>query len=167
MNFQWNWLSASNLKKETEGFIFACQDQAVPTNLEFFSSLGLLIVRLCGSQQETVDHLLTSCSVIAQSFYKKRHDAVAKLVHWELAKKGGFEINDKWWEHCPLPVLHNNSMKLLWDFTVQTDKHLTHNRPDIICLDFTMNCCFLLMLLYQEIVEFPKRFLKNGNAIVT
>ena len=35
-------------------------------------------------------------------------------------------------------------MKLLWDFTVQTDKHLTHNRPDIICLDFTMNCCFLI-----------------------
>ena len=66
MNFQWKWLSASNLKKETEGFIFACQDQAVPTNLitvRIFQQPGSVNCRLCGSQQETVDHLLTSCSV--------------------------------------------------------------------------------------------------------
>ena len=103
MNFQWKWLSASNLKKETEGFIFACQYQVVPTNLikvKIFQQPGSVNCHLCGSQQETVDHLLTSRSVIAQSFYKKRHDAVAKLVHWELAKRGGFEINDGNTAHC-------------------------------------------------------------------
>ena len=25
-------------------------------------------------------------------------------------------------------------MKLLWDFTIQTDQHLPHNRPDIVCV---------------------------------
>ena len=25
-------------------------------------------------------------------------------------------------------------MKILWDFTIQTDQHLLHDRPDIVCL---------------------------------
>jgi len=83
LSFQLKWLSTSNLKKKTEGFIFACQNQAIPTNL-----IKVRIFQQPGSQQETVDHLLTSCSVIALSFYKKLHDAIAKLVHWELAKRG-------------------------------------------------------------------------------
>ena len=35
-------------------------------------------------------------------------------------------------------------MKLLWDFTIQTDRRLLHNRPDIVCIDFVMNQCFLI-----------------------
>ena len=55
-------------QKETEGFIFACQKQAIPTNLikvRIFQQPGSIYCHLCGSQQETIDHLLTSCSVIA------------------------------------------------------------------------------------------------------
>jgi len=37
----------------------------------------------------------------------------------ELAKRGGFEVSNRWWEHCPSPVFCNDSMKLLWDFTIQ------------------------------------------------
>ena len=32
MNFQWKWLFSANLRKESEGF-FACQDQAITTNV--------------------------------------------------------------------------------------------------------------------------------------
>ena len=28
--------------------------------------------------------------------------------------------------------MENKDLKVLWDFTVQTDKHLQHNRPDIL-----------------------------------
>jgi len=30
--------------------------------------------------------------VIAQSWYKVRHDGVARIIHWELARKGNFEV---------------------------------------------------------------------------
>ena len=69
--------------------------------------------RLCGSCcPETIDHLLTGCSVIAQSWYKVRHDAVDR-IDWELAKKGNFEIVTEWWKHHPVPVMHNSYFKLM------------------------------------------------------
>ena len=117
----WKWLLASNLKKEVEGFVMACQGQAITTNsmkVNVFHQPGSAKCWLCGSHNETVDHLLTSCHVIAQSCYKKRHDAVAQIVHWELAKRGGFDIVENRWDHHPMSVMQNSSMKLLWDFTI-------------------------------------------------
>ena len=37
-------------------------------------------------------------------------------------------------------------MRLLWDFTIQTDRHLSCNHPatDIVCVDFIKNHCFLI-----------------------
>ena len=31
-------------------------------------------------------------------------------------------------------------MKLLWDFTIQTDRHLLHHRPNIVCQQSTQYC---------------------------
>ena len=139
-NFQWKWLSASNLRKEIEGFAMACQDQAITTNVmrgRIFHQLGSTKCRLCGSHDETVDHILTSCSVIAQSCYKNVTMLLQGLFtgNWQ----GGvdFKLHTmKWWDHHPVPVMQNNSMKLLCDFTIQTDRRLSHNRPDIMCVDF-------------------------------
>ena len=35
---------------------------------------------------ETVSHIVSKCSKMAQSEYKGRHDKVATVVHWGLAK---------------------------------------------------------------------------------
>ena len=32
-------------------------------------------------------------------------------------------------------MLQNEEVKILWDFKIQTDKHLAHNIPDIIVLE--------------------------------
>ena len=32
-------------------------------------------------------------------------------------------------------MIENNQVKLLWDFKIQTDHHLDHNRPDIVVLE--------------------------------
>ena len=39
--------------------------------------------RMCG---ETVQHIICECEKLAQGEYKRRHDTVAKLVHWKLYK---------------------------------------------------------------------------------
>ena len=42
--------------------------------------------RLCGAK-ETVMHVVGGCPKLAQKQYKRRHDNVARGVHWELCKK--------------------------------------------------------------------------------
>ena len=140
MNFQWKWLSSANLIKESEGFIFVCQDQVITTNVikAYIFHLPVSVnCRLCRSCPGTIDHLLTGCSVIAQSWYKARHDAVARI-------KGNFEIVTKWWKHRPVPVMHNSYFKVLWDFTIYTDRHLVLNRHDIVCIAFPQKHCYLM-----------------------
>ena len=87
--------------------------------------------RLCGIADETVDHLISSCSYLVQREYKGRHDSVASLLHWTLLKQAGCHLQSPWWRHTPSAVWENDEYKVLWDFTIVTDTPIRHNRPDI------------------------------------
>ena len=79
----------SLLGNETKGLVMAAQNQAISTNCikaNIYHQTCSAQCRLCGSTIETVDYILSSCAVIAQSYYKQRHDKVARIVHWELSK---------------------------------------------------------------------------------
>jgi hypothetical protein len=41
--------------------------------------------RICRTEGETIEHIISSCTVLAQSEYKKRHDIFAKIIHMNLA----------------------------------------------------------------------------------
>ena len=86
---------------------------------------------MCHAADETIDHLISSCSYIAQTQYKKRHDLVASYIHWNFAELAGFYVTEQWWKHVPERVLENSDWKILWDFTIQTGNPLSNNRPDI------------------------------------
>ena len=75
---------------------------------------------------------MSGCSKLAQQEYKRRHDNVARVVHWDLLEKCGFSRVDKWFEHQPETVLENNDYKLLWDYNIQTDHQISARRPDVI-----------------------------------
>ena len=51
------------------------------------------------------------------------------MLHWKLAKLEGLETVPQWWNHKLLPSMCSNASK---DFTIMTDRHLSHNRPDIV-----------------------------------
>ncbi|XP_068738071.1 uncharacterized protein [Montipora capricornis] len=53
-------------------------------------------------------------------------------------------VEGKWFEHAPESVLENNKTKILWDFAIQTDWKLSHNRPYIILIDKETNKCPLV-----------------------
>ena len=69
-----------------------------------------------------------------QTDHKKRYDVVGQVIHWEVSKEhvGIVEYGDKWFEHFPKSVEENEEVKLLWDFTIQTDHEIHHGRPDIV-----------------------------------
>ena len=46
---------------------------------------------MCGERGETVQHKICECKKLAQREYKRRHDTVAKLVHWKLCDKYNLE----------------------------------------------------------------------------
>ena len=41
-------------------------------------------------------------------------------------------------------VLENDNAKILWDFSVQTDHKLEHNKPDILIVDKQAGECYII-----------------------
>ena len=83
----WNWMVNGELKKETEGLLTAAQDQALRTNaikVKIDKQEGDPTCRMCKAKEESVGHLVSECSKLAQTEYKGRHDKVAAAVHWSL-----------------------------------------------------------------------------------
>ena len=106
-NDTWQWLQRGELKKETEGMIMAAQDQALRTRYIQRAIDGTNIspkCRKCNQKDETINHIASECPALAQNQYKKRHDTVARAVHWNLCKKYQMPCSNKWYEHQPQPV---------------------------------------------------------------
>ena len=59
--------------------------------------------------------------------------------HWDLSRQNGFNSERKWFEHAPESVLANDKAKILWDFTIQTDRKMSHNRPNVVVIDKEIN----------------------------
>ncbi|XP_066944517.1 uncharacterized protein [Macrobrachium rosenbergii] len=52
--------------------------------------------------------------------YKKRHDSVAKALHWSLCKKHQLACSNKWCKHPPEGVIENDQAKILCDYGIRT-----------------------------------------------
>ena len=74
------------------------------------------LFRLCKKGDESVDHIVSVCSKLAQEEYKRRHDKLSKK-HWELNRN--FEAGDKCYKHEPETVLENEDYKILLDFRMK------------------------------------------------
>ena len=71
-------------KKKTKESIMAAQDQELRTNaikLKTDKQEGDVTCRMCKDREETITHLTSECSKLAQLEYKKRHDKVNGAVH--------------------------------------------------------------------------------------
>ena len=80
--------------------------------------------------------MVSECKVLAQNQHKKwRHDTICQIIHWHLCKDNSLDDSERWYEHRPDAVTENESVQLLWDMQIQTDKVLEHSRPDIVLMD--------------------------------
>ena len=143
----WDWLKKGDLKRETESLLLAAQDQALATNSvkkHIYKQTESDKCRLCGEKVENVTHIISACKTLAQKDYKRRHDKVCLHLHWCLAQKYGFEVNEKWYRHTPEKVLENAIAKILWDFNIQTDRVIEQRRPDITVVEKYARKCFII-----------------------
>ena len=138
-NGSWQWLMRGELKKETEGMLMAAQDQALRTRYIQNKIDGQADIspmcRKCNQKMETINHIISECPALAQNEYKRRHDTVAKTLHWKICKEYNLPSSDKWYEHTPEKVVENDRAKILWDYDVRTDHRIQARKPDLILVN--------------------------------
>ena len=143
----WTWLEKGQLKKEIEGLIMAAQTQSLRTNViktKIDKSQTDSVCRMCKTKDETVSHRVSECTKLAMKEYKRRHDSVARALHWDLLRQNGFHHSDKWYQHEPEAVVEDDHHKILWDFTIQTDREITARRPDIVLINKDSKSCHII-----------------------
>ena len=99
---------------------------------------------MCRKVDESIDHIVSVCSKLAQKEYKRRHDNLGKIVNLKLARKCNFEARNKCCEHEPESVLENEDYKILWDFSIQTDHVIEARRPDLVVVHKKERSCKII-----------------------
>lgn len=98
-----NWLKGTGLKSETERLIVAAQDQALSTRYYERKIQGKDVdikCRMCGQYDETIDHIVAGCPVLAKKEFVERHNR----VH---CKHYGANSGKRWYEHETEKVVDN------------------------------------------------------------
>jgi hypothetical protein len=84
------WLLKGDLKAGTESEIVAAQDQALQTKYyatKIFNTETDSKCRLCQQFDETIEHIISACPILAKEQYIKRHDRVCARKRVKLDKK--------------------------------------------------------------------------------
>lgn len=165
----YKFLKSGQLFPETEGFILAIQDQVIATRnyKKFIIKDGTVNddrCRKCHQHPETIDHITAGCKLLAGVEYTKRHDSVAKIIHQAIAlSRELLTASQPYYEYNPETVLENQGCKLYWDLSIQTDKTIANNRPDLVLFEKKQKVAFIIDIAvpadgnvskkYQEKVE--------------
>ena len=137
----------SDLKVQTEATICPAKEQALRTNYakcKIDKTSEDSLCRICGERGETVQHILCKCKKLAQRDNKRRHDSVAKSVHWKLCEKHNFERKEKWYRHCPEGVAEDDDVKLIWDINIQCENAMEVKRPNLMLVDKKAKLCIII-----------------------
>ena len=101
ITLQWSWLTSGSLMpgvciSSTEsGYHYKC----FKCNI-FHLLLIPLVAFVVDMMKQLTGHVVSG---FAQRSYKNRHDEVARMLRYELAKLEGLEVVSQWCNHKPLP----------------------------------------------------------------
>lgn len=146
-----SWLTDSNIFPETEGFTCSIQDQVVATRYyrkHIMKTAGNETdkCRLCAERPETIDHLISGCTMLAGNQYTERHDNVAKILHLEIRRIFEDPHLEKvpYYKYEPPAVVDAENCKIYWNREIITDRTITNNRPDIVLTDKIKKTTYLI-----------------------
>ena len=55
----------------------------------------IIIIILCQQFDETTDHIMSACPILAKEQYTKRHDRVCAQLHFSICKETGVKLGKK------------------------------------------------------------------------
>jgi hypothetical protein len=86
-----------------ESEILAAQDKALQTK---YCARKILLTdrkcRLCQQFDETIEHIIATCQILAEEEYIKRHDRVCVELHFNICKEMWVKLDKKHWPVEPL-----------------------------------------------------------------
>ena len=97
--------------------------------------------RVRGSFEETADHTISGCPVLAKTEHITGHNNVAAYDHQSICKHYNIDTKGNWYELPPKTVEENDMVTILWDMLISTDRARSHNRPDIAIENHTTEYC--------------------------
>ena len=59
---------------------------------------------------------------------------MGRKIHWNVCRKIGFDVNEKWYKYEPEKVVEIDSQKIIWDFIIETDHAIEAGRPDLVII---------------------------------
>ena len=81
--------------------------------------------RICSRSEESVFHLVCSCSILAPTLYLHvRHNQVARILYQEV-------LQNKWLEFSPPEVTTKNQLEVWWDQEIKTKRKVKQKRPNM------------------------------------
>lgn len=141
------WLVGGRVKGETEALISAAQDQALRTKYHEVKILKTgqdSKCRICKIHDETIYHVASGCPELAKNEYVKRHNQICAYIHWELCRDNKFKTPKRWYQHVPSSVEDSQSVTIIYDEQVHTDRTISANRPDIIVKNKLTRTCTII-----------------------
>ena len=103
--------------------------------------------RLCEHFNETVDHIISTCPIISQEHYIKRHDRVCAQLHLNMFNEIGVKLdNEHWYDHVPksIQTIREGKVTIVWNHQVRTDRIIPNNKPNIIIRNNKQGTCMLI-----------------------
>jgi len=89
------WLPKGDLKAKTESETAAGQDPVIKTKYYPTKILNTETDSKCKLRQqfdETIDHIISACPILAKEQYIKRHDRVCAQLHFNICKETGVQL---------------------------------------------------------------------------
>ena len=138
------WLNDRFMSSHFEGFICAIQEQEIRTRLlinKRENPESNPKCRYCHVVDESIFHILNSCSHLSASMYLPiRHNEVAKVIYQELLRK--FDITPD--SISPESIVRNENAEIWWDKKIKVQPTVQYNRPDIVQWDLKKKKCTII-----------------------
>ena len=139
------WLKDKFMPSHIEGYICAIQEQEIRTRLlinKRENAESNPKCRFCKSIDESIFHILNSCSNLSVSMYLPvRHNEVARVIYHELLREhGGIdEIKKK-----PETTTRSGNIEIWWDKKISVQPPVENNRPDIVLWNLETKKCAII-----------------------
>ena len=96
----------------------------------------IIIIIICGKFEQSIDHIVSVCLVLAKKEYIYRHNKTAAYIHRKICRGYEIEANEhEWHEKQPKTVTENSEVTILWDMPVLTYREIKASRPGIVVKD--------------------------------
>ena len=138
------WLDDRFMTSHVEGYICAMQEQEIRTRLlikQRENPESSPKCRYCKVIDESIFHILNSCSFLSASLYLPvRHNEVAKVVFYGLLNK--FESTEV--RRTPEAITRTANAEVWWDRKIGVQPPIESNRPDIVVWNLQNRKCLII-----------------------